>query len=98
MSSAKLSFLNECRVSKLRFLFSHSCFPTEPSPKTHPLKNDDLCADVHVYMRLRDLCPTVYSVHEVKNKLQELVGSVLHVGPEVKLIYVIILVARDLTF
>lgn len=45
---------NECGISKLRFSFSHSCFPTEPSPKPHPLKNDDLL--VYMYTRETETC------------------------------------------
>lgn len=67
---------------KIGFSFSHTSFPTEPSPKPHPLKNDDLlvCGYTQETKRLRDLCmyicTTVYLCACSQEQLAG-VGSVL---------------------
>lgn len=85
MSSAKLSFLNECGVSKLKFSFSHSCFPTEPSPKPHPLK-DDLLVCVCTCIHETERSMSHYVLCACGQEQVAWVGSVLHAGPKIKLI------------
>lgn len=86
MSSAKLSFLKECGVSTLKFSLSHSWFPTEPSPKPDPLE-DDLLVCVCTCIQETERSVSHYVLCACGQEQVARVGSILHVGPKIKLIH-----------